>query len=107
MNEFTLSIDFPLRPLTVQATILGQRNLANDVEDAQRRFIARHRFAQLTSKYYINDAGPFKVFFDDMQPSNMLVDPATLRVTAVLDFEFIYTILAPFAYDPPWWPLCC
>src|SRR4051812_14791749 len=36
-----------------------QRNLADDAGDAQRRFIARHRFAQLISKYCIDDAGPF------------------------------------------------
>ncbi len=82
-----------------------QRNLADDAEDAQRRFIARHRFAQLISTYCIDDAGPFKVFCDDMQPSNMLVDPDTLRITAVLDFEFTNTMPAQFAYDPPWWLL--
>jgi aminoglycoside phosphotransferase (APT) family kinase protein len=82
-----------------------QRNLADDAEDAQKRFIARHRFAQLIPKYCIDDAGPFKVFCDDMQPSNMLVDPDTLCITAVLDFEFTNTMPAQFAYDPPWWLL--
>ena len=82
-----------------------QQNLADDTEDARRRFIARHRFAQLISKYCIDDAGPFKVFCDDMQPSNMLIDPDTLRITAVLDFEFTNTMPAQFACDPPWWLL--
>ncbi len=82
-----------------------QRNLANSSEDAERRFIARHRFLQLIPKYCINDAGPFKVFCDDMQPSNMLVDPVTLRITALLDFEFTNAMPAQFAYDPPWWLL--
>jgi Phosphotransferase enzyme family len=82
-----------------------QQNLADDAEDAQRRFVARHRFAQLIPKYCINDAGPFKVFCDDMQPSNMLIDPDTLRITALLDFEFTNTMPAQFAYDPPWWLL--
>lgn len=40
-----------------------------------------------------------------MQPSNMLVDPATLRITAVLDFEFTNSMPAQFTYDPPWWLL--
>ena len=35
----------------------------------------------------------------------MLVDPKTLRITAVLDFEFTNTMPAQFAYDPPWWLL--
>ena len=82
-----------------------QRNLADDPEDAQKRFIARHRFKQLIPQYCIEDAGPFKPFCDDLQPSNMLVDPKTLQIIAVLDFEFTNTMPAQFAYDPPWWLL--
>jgi len=40
-----------------------------------------------------------------MKPSNMLVDLETLRITALLDFEFTNTMPAQFAYDPPWWLL--
>lgn len=82
-----------------------QRNLAKDEADVQRRFIARHRFKQLIPKYCIDDAGPFKFFCDDMQPANMLIDPSTLRITAVLDFEFTNSMPAQFADDPPWWLL--
>lgn len=82
-----------------------QRNLADNLEDAQKRFIARHRFEQLIPQYCMEDAGPFKLFCDDLQPSNMLVDPKTLRITAVLDFEFTNTMPAQFAYDLPWWLL--
>jgi Phosphotransferase enzyme family len=82
-----------------------QRNLADDTEDAQKRLIARHRFRQLIPQYCIEDAGPFKPFCDDLQPSNMLVDPKSLRITAVLDLEFTNTMPAQFAYDPPWWLL--
>ena len=82
-----------------------QRNLADDPEDAQKRFIARHRFKQLIPQYCIEDAGPFKPFCDDLQPSNMLADPKTFQITAVLDFEFTNTMPAQFAYDPPWWLL--
>lgn len=35
----------------------------------------------------------------------MLIDPETLRITAILDFEFTNAIPAKFAYDPPWWLL--
>jgi hypothetical protein len=82
-----------------------QRNLANNRDDAKKRFIARHRFKQLISHYCIDDAGPFKLYCDDLQPSNMLADPGTLRITAVLDFEFTNTMPAQFSYDPPWWLL--
>lgn len=82
-----------------------QRNLADDPEDAKKRFIARHRFKQLIPKYCINDAGPFKPFCDDLQPSNMLIDEKTLEITAVLDIEFTNITPAQFTYDPPWWLL--
>lgn len=79
-----------------------QRNLADDPEISRERFIARHRFAQLIPKYCIYDAGPFIPFCDDMRPANMLVNPDTLRITAVLDFEFTNAMPAQFTYDPPW-----
>lgn len=82
-----------------------QRNLADDAEIAQKRFIARHRFAQLVSKYYPEDSGVFIPFCDDMRPSNMLIDPESLQITAVLDLEFTNAMPAEFMYDPPWWLL--
>ncbi|PKY05494.1 hypothetical protein P168DRAFT_309811 [Aspergillus campestris IBT 28561] len=82
-----------------------QRNLADDAEIAQQRFIARHRFAQLISKYYPEDCGLSIPFCDDMRPSKMLVDPETLQITAVLDFEYTNSMPAELTYDPPWWLL--
>jgi hypothetical protein len=82
-----------------------QRNLANDREDAKKRFTARHQFKQLISRYCLDDAAPFKPYCDDLQPSNMLAHPDTLCITAVLDFEFSNAMPAQFAYDPPWWLL--
>ncbi|PLB34269.1 phosphotransferase family protein [Aspergillus candidus] len=83
----------------------AQRNLADDAEIAQQRYIARHRPAQLISKYYPEDCGLSIPFCDDMRPSNMLVDPETLQITPVLDFEFTNSMPAEFTYDPPWWML--
>lgn len=40
-----------------------------------------------------------------MQPANMLIDPNTLRITAVLDFESTNSMPAQFTCDPPWWLL--
>ncbi|KAJ5675436.1 hypothetical protein N7462_008333 [Penicillium macrosclerotiorum] len=82
-----------------------QRNLADNPKIAEKRFIARHRFAQLVSKYYPDECGLFIPFCDDMRPSNMLIDPETLRITAILDFEFTNAMPAEFTYDPPWWLL--
>ncbi|KAH9861673.1 hypothetical protein J1614_011426 [Plenodomus biglobosus] len=36
-------------------------------------------------------------------PSNMLADPETLKVNAILDWEFTHAMPAQFTYDPPWW----
>ncbi|KAJ5172682.1 hypothetical protein N7492_005275 [Penicillium capsulatum] len=84
-----------------------QRNLADDAEIARERFVARHRFAQLVSKYYPDskDCGRFILFCDDMRSSNMLIDPETFQITAILDFEFSNAMPAEFTYDPPWWLL--
>ncbi|KAJ5328690.1 hypothetical protein N7452_009080 [Penicillium brevicompactum] len=86
-----------------------QRNLADDAEIAQKRYIARHRFAQLVSTYYPDnspeDYGPFIPFCDDMRPSNMLIDPETLEITAIIDLEYTNAMPAGFTYDPPWWLL--
>lgn len=87
------------------AHLWTQRNIAYDAEIARARFVARRRFAQLIPKYCICDSGPFLPFCDDLRPSNMVVDPETLKITAVLDFEFTNAMPAQFAYDPPWWLL--
>lgn len=81
-----------------------QQNLADDPVDAERRFIARHRFKQLIPRYCLNDA-PFKPFCDDLQPSNMLIDEETHQITAVLGLEFTNIVPAQFTFDPPWWLL--
>jgi hypothetical protein len=38
-----------------------------------------------------------------MQPSNVLVDPDTRCITAVLDREFTNAMPAEFIYNLPWW----
>jgi hypothetical protein len=35
----------------------------------------------------------------------MLVDPETMEITAVLDWEFTNAMPAQFSHDPPWWLL--
>jgi hypothetical protein len=80
-----------------------QRNLAHDREDAWKKYIARHQFRKLIPKYCMDNNGPFKLFCEDLQPSNMLADPETLKVNAILDWEFTHAMPAQFTYDPPWW----
>lgn len=80
-----------------------QRNLGNGPENAKRRYIARHQFRQLIPKYCMDNNGPFKLFCEDLQPSNMLADPETLKINAIVDWEFTHAMPAQFSYDPPWW----
>lgn len=84
-----------------------QRNLAASSEVARARYIARHRYLQLIDKYCCDedDTGPFIPFCDDFRPANMLVDPKTMEITAVLDWEFTNAMPAQFSHDPPWWLL--
>lgn len=82
-----------------------QRNIAKDEADVKRRFIARRGLEQLIPKYCIDDTGSFKLFCDDLQPANMLIDTESLRITALLDFEFTNSMPAQYICDPPWWLL--
>lgn len=126
MNELVTCADYPAglfssQPFQTTEKYLGaladqhithlktQRNLADDADDAERRYIARHLFAPLAAKKYITDSnhntGPFKLFCDDFRPSNILVNKASLQITAVLDFEFTNAMPTQFAEEPPWWLL--
>lgn len=49
--------------------------------------------------------GPFKLFCDDSGPGNVLVDGSTLKITAVIDWEFCYAGPAQFLASPPKWLL--
>lgn len=80
-----------------------QRNLARDAENAKWRLIARQKFRQLISKYCVDNDGPFKLFCENLQPSNMLADPETFKIHVILDWEFTLAMPAQFAYYPPWW----
>ncbi|KAF2685632.1 phosphotransferase enzyme family protein-like protein [Lentithecium fluviatile CBS 122367] len=82
-----------------------QHSLAESKEDAQKRFIARHQFKNLVPRYCTDENGPFRPFCDDLQPTNMLANPDTFRITAILDWEFANIMPAQFAHDPTWWLL--
>ncbi|KAK2751665.1 phosphotransferase enzyme family protein [Colletotrichum kahawae] len=98
---------FKARAQLLQAHLDAQRNIAEaNADTAWRQFVARRCFEKLIPSYgAIDDAGPFRIYCDDMRPSNMLVDPDTLEITAVLDFEFTNALPAQYVYDVPWWLL--
>ncbi|KAF2428670.1 phosphotransferase enzyme family protein [Tothia fuscella] len=87
------------RPLTYSMNELATTTFFPEL------YISHHLFAQLVPKYSINDRGPFKIFCDDFRCQNMLVDPKTLRITAVLDLEFTTAMPEQYASESPWWLL--
>ncbi|KAK7972402.1 hypothetical protein PG988_006536 [Apiospora saccharicola] len=90
----------------VPGTSRGAANIAGDDEDlVWKHYIARHGFAALIPTYCDEDTGPFRLFCDDLRPTNMLADPESLRITAAIDFEFTNALPPQFVYDPPWWLL--
>ncbi|XXH04694.1 pre-mRNA-splicing factor rse1 [Hypoxylon texense] len=97
---------FRARSSYLMTHLEAQRNIAGDNgELAWKQFIARRNFAKLIPEYGLDDSKAFRIYCDDMRPSNMLADPETLRITAVLDFEFTNVLPGQFACDPPWWLL--
>jgi len=85
-----------------------QRNDAIDsAVDCRRKYIARHLFRKLASLSQLSsgdDHQSFKLFCDDMRPSNVLVD-ADFKIVAVIDWEYTYAAPAEFTFSPPWWLL--
>lgn len=82
-----------------------QRNLSGSRQEARDQYIVRHLFALLFDKHTVNASGPFRFFCDDFRPQNVLVDPKTFRISAVLDLEFTNAMPSQFASEPPWWLL--
>ncbi|KAE9369763.1 phosphotransferase family protein [Stipitochalara longipes BDJ] len=87
-----------------------QRNDAiTSGDDCRYKYIARHLFRRLVSEGKFPGSSergpkPFKLFCDDLRPSNVLVDE-DCRIVGVIDWEFTYAAPAEYSYSPPWWLL--
>ncbi|KAF2278470.1 uncharacterized protein EI97DRAFT_499895 [Westerdykella ornata] len=87
-----------------------QRNDAvESAKDCRRKYVARHLFRKLASemrldKHGIFESGPFKIFCDDLRPTNVLLNK-DFKIVAVIDWEFTYAAPVGFCYSPPWWLL--
>ena len=106
MQVFDRSCDyFAARAQYLQTHLETQYTAAYDAKDITwGRYVARHSFAKLIPMYgMVDDAGPHRLFCNDMRPSNVLINPETMKITALLDFEFTNVMPAQFAYDLPWW----
>ncbi|KAJ5087228.1 phosphotransferase enzyme family protein [Penicillium angulare] len=84
-----------------------QRNDAVvDALDCQKKYIARCLFRKVSreiSSEHCN--GPFRLYCDDLNPGNVLIDPSKITVAGVIDWEFSYAAPAEFTYAAPWWLL--
>lgn len=109
-TTFYSSADYFIALADVHVThLLAQRNDAIiSAEDCRRRYVARHLFHKLAKESRLqtessprtielqlansspSDAPkPFKLFCDDLRPSNMLLD-AECNIVGVIDWEFAY-----------------
>jgi aminoglycoside phosphotransferase (APT) family kinase protein len=73
---------------------------------AGKKYIARCLFRKLSreiAKEHYN--GPFRLYCDDLLPSNVLIDLSRLVINGVVDWEFAYAAPVEFTYAAPWWLL--
>ncbi|KAK0672097.1 hypothetical protein QBC41DRAFT_314219 [Cercophora samala] len=99
------------------AQLVFQRNDAVESEDdARDKYVARHMFRRAAymnlfpSPSYASRQDhitptpeTFKLICDDLTPHNVLVDPETGQVAAVIDWEWAWFGPRSMAADPPWW----
>lgn len=87
-----------------------QRNDAiGSEQDCCSKYMARRLFCKLAAESRLHNhttpnSGPFKLFCDDLRPTNILLDD-NMKIIAVIDWEFTYTAPAEFSFIPPWWLL--
>lgn len=89
--------------------LAAQRNDAVDSDDCRNKYVARTLFCKLAAESRLRnhttpDSGPFKLFCDDLRPTNILLDE-DMKIAAVIDWEFTYAAPAEFSHSPPWWLL--
>ena len=103
-SYFSALADMNLVHLSMQ-----HNDAITSAEDCRYKYVSRHIFRRLVSegKYPgTSEQGPkpFKLFCDDLRPSNVLVDDDG-RILGVIDWEFTYVAPAEYTYSPPWWLL--
>lgn len=83
---------------------LQQRDAVSSKEDCRKKFTARCLFLDITKKLCTEDSqGPFRLYCDDLCPSNVLIDFDTFHVSGVIDLEFAAP--AEFTWVASWWIL--
>lgn len=111
------------------AQLIFQHNdLVSSAEDCRNKYISRFLFRKLAKEGKLSTfgfaedgwsaqaatatglctapskTGPFRLWCDDLRPTNFLVD-ASNNIVAAIDWEFTYAAPTQFSLDPPWWLL--
>ncbi|OAA54954.1 Protein kinase-like domain protein [Niveomyces insectorum RCEF 264] len=115
LRNLNVPPDQAIPDASIQAS-QSTRRRRNDVDLDWARDIAAYRFrarqgvARLRARFYPSHGddgddghGRFVAFNPDMDPRNMIVDPDTGRIVAVLDFEYMNAMPAEFACNAPVW----
>lgn len=78
----------------------------DSANDCRRKFVARQLFSKLAREsrlnVSVNDHGPFKIWCDDLRPTNILIND-DLQIIGVIDWEFTYAAPVEYTYAAPWW----
>jgi Phosphotransferase enzyme family len=74
--------------------------------DCRKKYVARCLFRKIAQDISVEHRlGPFRLYCDDLRPSNIIINEAKLCIAAVIDWEFAYAAPAEFTYVAPWWLL--
>ncbi|KAM5347249.1 hypothetical protein ACJ41O_010254 [Fusarium nematophilum] len=106
-NEWYSALaDMHLAQLTFQ-----HNDAVLDEDDSRDKYVVRQLFRRLASDGRLasglgtsdarNDGCNFRLFSEDLRPSNVLID----KDLGVIDWEFSYAAPVQFSSDPPWWLL--
>ncbi|EAS30015.1 uncharacterized protein CIMG_08761 [Coccidioides immitis RS] len=107
-DSFKSALDFFSNTAGQYVThLMRQRNAVYNSRDCREKYVCRTLFHS-TVPYFTYDIdinGPFKLFCDGFHPRNIFVDPETLKITGIIDWEFTYAAPPQFLGSAPEWLL--
>ncbi|KAI9814958.1 MAG: hypothetical protein M1832_005597 [Thelocarpon impressellum] len=83
---------------------LRQRDRAGDEENARNQLVAIHQFRDALSGWIRPEynGGPFVLTHGDFLPGNIMVEHDSLRIVAVIDWEYSHTAPLQLLVPPTW-----
>lgn len=107
-GPFSSSLDYFMHLAKLHSVHLQkQRNAICDSQDCREKYTCRCLLKSIIPLFTDMDDnnGPFRLFSEDLTPGNILIDPKTLKITGVIDWEFCYAAPAQLFASPPKWLL--